>query len=154
MVVTANEIRITQQIQFEFNKAVIKPGISYKILDEVVSVLIDNQKFDIEVQGHTDNVGNDAYNMKLSQSRADAVRAYLVSHGVEASRLVSKGYGFHQPLVPNDTPANRALNRRVQFIRTEGGALTTPAPCVHRLPTPAASYTTASRPAARASMPI
>jgi outer membrane protein OmpA-like peptidoglycan-associated protein len=133
IVVTDKEIRITQQIQFEFNKAVIKPGISYKILDEVVSVLIDNQKFDIEVQGHTDNVGNDAYNMKLSQSRADAVRAYLVSHGVEASRLVSKGYGFHQPLVPNDTPANRALNRRVQFIRTEGGALTTPAPATPSL---------------------
>src|SRR6202041_1599888 len=126
IVVTEKEIRITQQIQFEFNKAVIKPGISYKILDEVVSVLVDNQKFDIEVQGHTDNVGADAYNMNLSQTRADAVRAYLVSHGVAASRLISKGYGFHQPLVPNDTPANRALNRRVQFIRTEGGALTTP----------------------------
>jgi OOP family OmpA-OmpF porin len=129
IVVTEKEIRITQQIQFEFNKAIIKPGISYKILDEVVSVLVDNQKFDIEVQGHTDNVGADAYNMNLSQARADAVRAYLVSHGVAASRLISKGYGFHQPLVPNDTPANRALNRRVQFIRTEGGgAVTTPAP--------------------------
>jgi outer membrane protein OmpA-like peptidoglycan-associated protein len=120
IVVTEKEIRITQQIQFEFNKAVIKPGISYKILDEVAGVLDENPKITLEVQGHTDNVGADAYNMRLSQSRADAVRAYLVAHGVAPSRLVSKGYGFHQPLVPNSNDANRALNRRVQFIRTEG----------------------------------
>jgi OOP family OmpA-OmpF porin len=119
IVVTEKEIRITQQIQFEFNKAVIKPGISYKILDEVAGVLTDNPKISLEVQGHTDNVGNDGYNMHLSQSRADAVRAYLVAHGVPPERLVSKGYGFHQPLVPNNSDANRALNRRVQFIRTE-----------------------------------
>ncbi len=49
------------------------------------------------------------------------MKAYLVAHGIAPTRLVSKGYGFHQPLVPNDTAANRALNRRVQFIRTEAG---------------------------------
>jgi outer membrane protein OmpA-like peptidoglycan-associated protein len=119
IVVTEKEIRITQQIQFEFNKSVIRPGISFKILDEVVGVLNDNPKITLEVQGHTDNVGSDAYNMKLSGSRADAVRAYLVGHGIDTSRLTSKGYGFHQPLVPNTTAANRDLNRRVQFIRTE-----------------------------------
>jgi OmpA-OmpF porin, OOP family len=121
IVVTEKEIRITQQIQFEFNKAVIKPGISFKILDEVVGVLKDNPKITLEVQGHTDNVGGDAYNMNLSQKRADAVKTYLTQHGIASSRLVSKGYGFHQPLVPNDTATNRALNRRVQFIRTESG---------------------------------
>jgi OOP family OmpA-OmpF porin len=119
IVVTEKEIRISQQIQFEFNRAVIRPGISYKILDEVASVLEDNPKISLEVQGHTDNVGGDAYNMKLSQARADAVRAYLVSKGISPSRLVSKGYGYHQPLVPNTTVSNRELNRRVQFIRTE-----------------------------------
>jgi OOP family OmpA-OmpF porin len=119
VVVTEKEIRITQQIQFEFNKAVIRPGISYKILDEVVGVLNENPKISLEVQGHTDNVGGDAYNMKLSQARAEAVRAYLVSKGIASSRLVAKGYGFHQPLVPNTSAANRELNRRVQFIRTE-----------------------------------
>jgi outer membrane protein OmpA-like peptidoglycan-associated protein len=122
IVVTEKEIRITQQIQFEFNKAIIRPGISFKILDEVVGVLNDNPKISLEVQGHTDNVGGDAYNMNLSQRRSEAVRAYMISRGVSATRLVSKGYGFHQPLVPNTTPANRELNRRVQFIRTEGGS--------------------------------
>jgi outer membrane protein OmpA-like peptidoglycan-associated protein len=118
VVVTAREIRITQQIQFEFNKAVIKPD-SFGILDEVRDVLRENPQIKIEVQGHTDNVGGAAYNAKLSQSRADAVRKYLVAHGVEAHRLTSKGYGMSQPLVPNNSEANRALNRRVQFIRTE-----------------------------------
>lgn len=128
VVVTAKEIRITQQIQFEFNKAVIKGAISFKILDEVVQVLKDNPKFNIEVQGHTDNVGNAAYNQKLSQSRADAVRAYLVGHGIDPSKLTAKGYGMTQPLVPNTSEGNRGLNRRVQFIRTESGTqLTTPA---------------------------
>jgi OmpA-OmpF porin, OOP family len=121
IVVTEKEIRITQQIQFEFNKAVIKPGISFKILDEVVGVLNDNPKITLEVQGHTDNVGTDPYNMKLSQSRSEAVRAYLVAHGISPDRLIAKGYGFHQPLVPNSSEANRGLNRRVQFIRTEAG---------------------------------
>ena len=119
VIVTEKEIRITQQIQFEFNKALIRPGISYKILDEVVGVLSDNPKIDLEVQGHTDNIGGDSYNMKLSQARADSVRAYLLSKGIEAPRLIAKGFGFHQPLVPNTTAANRELNRRVQFIRTE-----------------------------------
>jgi outer membrane protein OmpA-like peptidoglycan-associated protein len=128
IVVTEKEIRITQQIQFEFNKAVIKPGISYKILDEVAGVLSDNPKISLEVQGHTDNVGADAYNMHLSQARADAVRTYLVGRGIARDRLVSKGYGFHQPLVPNTTDANRALNRRVQFIRTESNGPQSPTP--------------------------
>ncbi len=66
--------------------------------------------------------------MKLSQTRADAVRAYLVPMASRPTRLVSKGYGFHQPLVPNSSDANRALNRRVQFIRTESSGAQSPAP--------------------------
>jgi outer membrane protein OmpA-like peptidoglycan-associated protein len=118
IIVTAKEIRITQQIQFDFNKSTIKP-ISFPILDAVRDVLVANPKITIQVQGHTDNVGQAAYNLKLSQQRADSVRAYLVSHGIEPARLVSKGFGMDQPLVPNNTEGNRALNRRVQFIRTE-----------------------------------
>jgi OOP family OmpA-OmpF porin len=119
VVVTAKEIRITQQIQFEFNKSKIKGDISFKILDEIVQILKDNPKITLEVQGHTDNVGSATYNARLSQARADSVRAYLVAHGTDPGRLVSRGYGMSKPLVPNNTAANRGLNRRVQFIRTE-----------------------------------
>lgn len=118
VVVTAKEIRITQQIHFEFNKAVIKKE-SYPILDAVRDVLVGNPQITLEIQGHTDNVGQAPYNMKLSQSRADSVRQYLIGKGVPASRMTAKGYGMTQPIVPNNTEPNRALNRRVQFIRTE-----------------------------------
>ena len=91
IVVTEKEIRITQQIQFEFNKAVIKPGISFKILDEVGGVLNDNPKISLEVQGHTDNVG-----ARRVQHEAVAVArrrraAYLVAHGIAPDRLVVQG---------------------------------------------------------------
>jgi outer membrane protein OmpA-like peptidoglycan-associated protein len=118
IVVTAKEIRITQQIHFEFNKATIRAE-SFPILDAVVQVLKDNPKMMLEIQGHTDNVGSASYNLKLSQSRADSVRTYLMGHGIETSRLRSTGFGLTQPIVPNSSDANRALNRRVQFIRTE-----------------------------------
>jgi OOP family OmpA-OmpF porin len=118
IVVTAKEIRITQQIHFEFNKATIRAE-SFPILDAVQSVLTTNEGMTLEIQGHTDNVGSGPYNLKLSQARADSVRTYLVNHGIDGSRLKSVGYGLTQPIVPNTTDANRALNRRVQFIRTE-----------------------------------
>jgi outer membrane protein OmpA-like peptidoglycan-associated protein len=89
------------------------------VLDAVVQVLKDNPKMQIEVQGHTDNVGAPSINKPLSQQRADAVRKYLIDHGVPSNRLTSVGYGQDQPLVPNTTDRNRALNRRVQFVRME-----------------------------------
>ena len=119
VVVTAKEIRITQQIHFEFNKSTIRSE-SFPILDAVIQVLHDNPKITLEIQGHTDNVGQPGYNKKLSQQRADSVRQYLVAHGTEVPRLRSTGYGQTQPIVPNTTDSNRQLNRRVQFIRTEG----------------------------------
>lgn len=118
VVVTAREIRITQQIHFEFNKAVIKKE-SFQILDAVRDVLVGNPQITLEIQGHTDNIGQAPYNLKLSQARADAVRQYLIGKGIPAARIAAKGYGMTQPIVPNNTDANRALNRRVQFIRTE-----------------------------------
>ena len=118
VVVTDKEIRITQQIQFDFNKSTIKP-VSFPILDEVRAVLVKNPKIKLEVQGHTDNVGSAAYNLKLSDARAGSVRKYLVDTGIDPSRLIAKGYGLTQPLVPNNSAKNRSLNRRVQFIRTE-----------------------------------
>jgi OmpA-OmpF porin, OOP family len=118
VVVTDKEIKITQQIHFAFGKATIRP-ISYKVLDAVVEALKDNKKIRIEVQGHTDDKGSDYFNKTLSQQRADSVRKYLVNHGVGGDRLVAKGYGEEKPVRPNNTARNRALNRRVQFVRTE-----------------------------------
>jgi OmpA-OmpF porin, OOP family len=118
VVVTDKEIKITQQIHFAFDKAVIRP-ISFPVLDAVYEVLRDNPKIRIEVQGHTDDRGPAAYNKQLSQQRATAVRDYLVRKGIAGERLIAKGYGLEQPLVPNTDERNRALNRRVQFVRTE-----------------------------------
>jgi outer membrane protein OmpA-like peptidoglycan-associated protein len=117
--ITDCEVRITQQIHFEFDKAVIR-SISFPVLDAVADILAKNPKVKIEVQEHTNNVGSATYNQDLSERRAQSVKMYLVSHGVEPERLTSRGYGFDRPIVANDTAANRALNRRVQFVRTEG----------------------------------
>lgn len=119
VIVTEKEIKITQQIHFEFDKDKIRPE-SFPILDAVVDVLVQNPKIRIEIQGHTDNKGSPAYNKSLSDRRAASVRKYLVAKGIDSGRLVSKGYGMERPIVPNTSDQNRALNRRVQFIRTEG----------------------------------
>lgn len=119
VVVTNCEVKITQQIHFAYNKAIVKTE-SYPILDAVLEVLNKNSDIKLEIQGHTDSQGSDAYNKSLSDQRAAAVRKYLVSRGIDPTRLDSKGYGEEQPIVENDTDENRALNRRVQFMRTEG----------------------------------
>jgi outer membrane protein OmpA-like peptidoglycan-associated protein len=120
VIVTDCEVKITQQIHFEYNKAKIRPE-SFPVLDAVVDVLNRNADIQLEVQGHTDNRGGAAYNKRLSEQRSASVKQYLSAHGVTPGRLTSHGYGFDRPLVPNDTDQNRALNRRVQFVRTEGG---------------------------------
>jgi outer membrane protein OmpA-like peptidoglycan-associated protein len=120
VIVTDKEIKITQQIHFEFDKDKIRPE-SFPILDAVVEVLNQNPKMRIEIQGHTDNKGGAAYNKGLSDRRATSVKKYLLSKGIDSGRLQSKGYGMEQPIAPNTTDQNRALNRRVQFIRIEGG---------------------------------
>lgn len=118
-VVTDCEIKITQQIHFEYNKDRIRPE-SYPVLDAVVELLVKNPEIKIEIQGHTDNKGSPWYNKDLSNRRAGSVRKYLVSRGISPTRLTSVGYGLERPLVDNNTEENRALNRRVQFVRTEG----------------------------------
>ncbi|MBX3181225.1 MAG: OmpA family protein [Polyangiaceae bacterium] len=119
VVVTDCEVKITQQIHFEYNKATIRKE-SHPVLDAVVDVLQKNSAIKLEIQGHTDNQGSKAYNQKLSGQRAESVLKYLVSRGIDPNRLTSNGYGFDRPLVPNTSERNRALNRRVQFVRTEG----------------------------------
>lgn len=104
-----------QGIQFETGKYVIRP-VSFSILNEIAQVLLDNPTYLIEVQGHTDNVGSDEANLILSDKRAEAVKLYLISKGVDSKRLTSRGYGEYVPIDDNDTATGRALNRRVEFI--------------------------------------
>ena len=119
VVVTDCEVKITQQIHFETGKDKIRPE-SFPILDAVVEVLENNADIKLQIQGHTDDVGTNKNNMDLSTRRAASVRKYLVSHGVGVERLESAGFGEEVPLVENNSTENRALNRRVQFMRTEG----------------------------------
>jgi len=100
-------------INFETNKSVFTSG-SLAILDNFIKVLKDNPNLKFEISGHTDNVGKAESNIKLSQTRAKACVDYMISKGVSANQLVSKGYGETKPIVPNDTAKNRFLNRRVE----------------------------------------
>ena len=98
------------------DSAVILPE-STGLLTEIADVLIKNPRIKrVEVQGHTDNTGTAERNKQLSEDRANAVVAWLTSHGVSSDRLVGRGYGQSKPIVPNVTAANRARHRRVQFI--------------------------------------
>ena len=103
-----------QGIQFETGKAKIKPA-SFGLLNQIAETFIDNPSYIIEVQGHTDNVGKDDFNMKLSDKRAKAVMEYLVNAGVPAERMTANGYGPTRPIADNTTAQGRALNRRVEF---------------------------------------
>ncbi|MGE3062026.1 MAG: OmpA family protein [bacterium] len=102
-------------IYFESGKATILPE-SFYALDEAVKLLNDNPKVRIEIQGHTDSVGSDSSNLSLSQARAESVRNYLVSHGIDPMRVVAKGFGEMMPVADNGTKDGRALNRRIEFL--------------------------------------
>lgn len=109
---------VLNNIFFESGKAELKP-ISYVELNKAVELLNNNGTMVVEVGGHTDNVGSDVLNQKLSQSRAKAVVDYLVLAGIEASRLQAKGYGESTPIASNDTSEGRKANRRTEFIILE-----------------------------------
>jgi len=102
-------------IFFETGKWDLLPE-SFAELDKLVKILNDNPGMEIEINGHTDNVGNDESNLVLSQKRAAAVVTYLLGKGVLSERLDSAGFGETQPVAPNETEDGRALNRRVEFM--------------------------------------
>lgn len=99
-------------VTFAHNSARLT-STSDAVLDEMATGLIANPGLKIEIQGHTDSTGSAAYNQRLSQRRADAVREYLIDHGVNADQVVARGYGESEPIESNSTAAGRAANRRV-----------------------------------------
>ena len=105
---------VLRDVTFETGRSVLRPA-SFAALDQVAASLVANPTIRIEIAGHTDAVGAEAYNLRLSQSRADAVRAYLAEKGVDASRMTARGYGETQPVASNASPEGRAQNRRVEL---------------------------------------
>lgn len=101
-------------VNFDYLSSRITPGAA-AVLDQVVAYLQANP-VNVEVQGHTDADGPENKNQELSQARAESVKAYLVSKGIDANRLSTVGFGESKPKVPNDSLENKALNRRIEFI--------------------------------------
>ncbi|MBU2505126.1 MAG: OmpA family protein [Bacteroidetes bacterium] len=101
-------------VNFDFNRAGLRPE-SYPILFHAVQVLLQNPGMKIEVQGHTDNIGAEQGNKRISDVRANVVKSYLVSKGVSADRIRTVGYGETRPVTDNRTAQGRAMNRRIEF---------------------------------------
>lgn len=114
-----------QNVLYEFGKATLTEN-SKLVLDNLYNILVENPTFVIELSAHTDAIGKDADNQKLSQARAQSCVDYLISKGIAKDRMVAKGYGESKPKVPNQTedgkddPAGRAINRRTEFKILKG----------------------------------
>lgn len=115
-----NETFVVQNVYYGYDSANVKPE-SFPALDEIVRMLEANPTMTIELGAHTDSKGTDKYNQRLSEARARSVVEYLVAKGIDAARLIAKGYGEAQPIAPNtdekgkDDPDGRAKNRRTEF---------------------------------------
>lgn len=107
-----------ERIYFDFDSTVLRPE-SFPALDSLVNVLKAYPNLSIEIRGHTDGFGSDAYNNRLSEGRAASVAAYLRQKGISTERLRHTGFGKTIPIAPNDTPENRQKNRRVEFVVEE-----------------------------------
>ena len=120
-VITADEPLGTVKfinIEFEYDKSDINPA-SAPLIEEIATAMKNNSKIKITIIGHTDDKGDDAYNLKLSKSRAAAVKKMLVSLGIEEGRIETEGKGEGKPLFPNTTDENRTKNRRTEFVIIE-----------------------------------
>lgn len=108
-----------KNIEFDFNSSSLR-STSNASLDEAVRFLSGEPGVNLQIAGHTDNVGSEAANLKLSSERAEAVRSYLVAHGADATRLSARGFGESRPVESNDSEAGRQANRRVEMIILSG----------------------------------
>lgn len=153
VVIKDTEIKILDRVYFRTGKAKIRRR-SFALLTNVANVLKAHPEIKkVRVEGHTDDRGKDDFNQKLSQNRADAVVAFLVKAGVDASRLQAVGYGETQPVGDNKTSAGRTQNRRVEFEVLEraavGAPAAAPAPAATPAPAPAPAADTEAKPDAQ-----
>jgi OmpA-OmpF porin, OOP family len=107
-------VRVELDVKFDFDKSVVKPG-SQADIQSLADFMKQYPQTTTTVEGHTDSIGTDAYNQRLSERRANAVRDVLVNqHGIQSGRVSTVGYGETRPVADNDTDAGRAINRRVE----------------------------------------
>jgi outer membrane protein OmpA-like peptidoglycan-associated protein len=119
-------------VLFDTGSAALKPATREK-LARVAGILLSHPELKLQIEGHTDNVGLEEYNQRLSENRADAVRTYLVGQGIAAASVGTAGFGEGQPVAANDTPAGRQQNRRVELI-VNGDSIGTTALSARRAP--------------------
>lgn len=118
MMVPEEQSMIMQGVNFSSGSARLSE-ISRDILNKLYSTMRDNPKMRVEIQGYTDSIGSESANIELSRRRADAVRDYLIHSGIDASRIVARGFGETDPVASNQTKAGRAMNRRIEIIRID-----------------------------------
>lgn len=107
-------------VLFDSGQAELKAG-AFSTIDRLATFMRENPERTLVVEGYTDSVGSDAYNLSLSQRRADAVRAALLARGIDGSRITKSGMGKANPVAGNDTAAGRQRNRRVEIVISSTG---------------------------------
>ncbi|MFS4467148.1 OmpA family protein [Maribacter sp. 2210JD10-5] len=117
-VFTVNTVAVFNHVLFDFDQSELLPS-ALKELETIQTYMLKNKHLKIDISGHTDNIGGETYNKRLSTKRAAEVAAYLMRFGISENRISWKGYGSSKPLVKNDTDANRKRNRRVEFVFTD-----------------------------------
>lgn len=152
--IEGGQIKIPGKLEFDVDKATIRNDAgSTEILSTLTDVLKENASVNkIRIEGHTDNTGSADHNRTLSKERADAVAKYLTDHGIDKTRIETVGHGPDKSLVPNDTPANKQINRRTEFhvVEVDGKPFvdpTTVATSMATSPTAAAVTPVAASPA-------
>jgi outer membrane protein OmpA-like peptidoglycan-associated protein len=114
-VLKADSLIILNEFLFETNSSSLK-GDQFKELNEIMDFLIDHPSLIVKISGHTDNTGTESHNLTLSKNRAEVIAEYLIGNGVEVERVTFQGLGSSKPLAPNNTPAGRSKNRRVELL--------------------------------------